>query len=137
MAVAVPLGLSINSVVDLWYAWAGVAIGALLLPVLISYQRDTSKYKTNPRAVFWAMLIAASSSMVWLIHGQRTNNPFLDVVLLKLDGGWKLTLPPVPENLQAQASETVTYSVGTLLPGLVISAVILSVGWIAGRRNRT
>ena len=137
MAVAVPLGLSINSVVDLWYAWAGVAIGALLIPVLISYRRGSEHTKVSGKVTFWAMLVAASSSMVWLIHGQRTNNALLEVVLLKLSGGWKLTLPPVSENLQAQASETVTYSVGTLLPGLVISAVILSAGWVAGRRNRT
>ncbi|MEZ0327271.1 MAG: sodium:solute symporter [Fimbriimonas sp.] len=133
MAVAVPLGLSINSVVDLWYAWAGVAIGALLIPVLGSYAsgRDGSR---DGGTTFWAMLIAATSSMVWLIYGQRTNNPFLDVVLLKLDGKWKLMLPPVPETLKA--TETITYSLGTLLPGLVISAVILSAGWIAQRRNR-
>ncbi len=134
MAVAVPLGLSINSVVDLWYAWAGVAIGALLLPVLISYAYGGDVAWLGS-TTFWAMLVAACCSMGWLIYGQRTNNLFLDVVFLKLDGGWKLMLPPVPESLKA--TESITYSVGTLLPGLVISAAILSVGWMAGKRKRT
>ncbi|HSI74192.1 MAG TPA: hypothetical protein VK934_13530, partial [Fimbriimonas sp.] len=132
IAIAVPIGLSLNSVVDLWYAWAGVSVGALLLPMLIAYRKKASSIGKG--WVFASMLIAGSSAMGWLIYCQRTNNAYYDVVLLKLGNGWKLALPPVPENLQGQSA---TFSLGTLLPGLVISAVILSVGWIAGRRNRT
>jgi SSS family solute:Na+ symporter len=134
--VAVPVGLSLNSVVDLWYAWAGVAIGAMLFPVLLSYS-SRPIHRITPRTITCAMVVAASASMVWLVFGQRTNNPFLDVVFLKLGSGWKMVLPPVSERLQAQAEQSITYSVGTLLPGLVISGFILGMGWIAGKRIRT
>ena len=48
-------------------------------------------------------------------------------------GGWHLALPPVPATVPPQ--DAVTFGVGTLLPGLIVSAAVLAFGEAFGRRN--
>ena len=99
--VAVLVGLSIRSVVNLWYSWAGASIGALLIPFLAAYSRPGIVRASN-RTVLAATVLSAAVALGWLIYGQRTGNPYLSVQI----GGE-------------------TLSIGTLLPGLAVSGVIL------------
>jgi solute:Na+ symporter, SSS family len=131
LVVAVQLALRIGSVVDLWYAWAGAVVGAMVLPVILAYSRP-ERQKVQPSYVFISMALAATSSLAWLVYGRRTENPFLEVHLLKIDDRWKFALPPVSESALAQASEVAALSIGTLLPGLVISAIVLGIGQVVG-----
>jgi SSS family solute:Na+ symporter len=134
MCLAVPVALQVDSVVDLWYSWAGAMVGALLIPVLVSYLR-TSKGSSNG-FVFASMLVAAAASLGWMEYGLRTNNPYLEVVCLKIDGRWRFALPPGADALQSKAAISTSISVGTLLPGLVISAVILAIGYGLNRKHK-
>jgi SSS family solute:Na+ symporter len=111
MLLAVGLALQIGSVVDLWYSWSGVTVGALLWVVLLSYA-SPQRSRSSRSWVLAAISVSAASSMVWLIYCLRTNNPFGTVVWL----GTKISL-------------------GTLLPGLVISGSILAIGEIVARRK--
>ncbi|CAN5451372.1 sodium:solute symporter family protein [soil metagenome] len=132
LCVAVPVALAVNSVVELWYSWAGAVVGAMVLPVLISY-RPTSK--VHPSVIFASMAIAATSSIVWLVYGLRTNNAFLEVICLKIDGAWHFVMAPGNSEMVAKATETLNIGIGTLLPGLVISAVTLAIGKVAIRKD--
>jgi SSS family solute:Na+ symporter len=134
MCVAVPVALQVDSVVDLWYSWAGAMVGALLIPVVVSYLAR-SKGPSNG-FVFASMLIAAAASLAWMEYGLRTNNPYLEVVCLRIDGKWSVAMPPLADALQAKAAVSTNISVGTLLPGLVISAVILALGYGLKRKDK-
>lgn len=127
--VAVVLAINIESVVALWYAWSGCVIGAMLIPVCAAY---SNKVTLTPKVVVTSMIAAFTVSLVWLVQSQRTNNPFQQVAWIRTNDGWKFTLPPIPEKL---ASEAVTFSVGTLLPGLVISALVIGLGEALARRT--
>jgi len=98
-AVAVAVGLSLQSVVSLWYAWAGAVVGAMLIPLLASYT-TTGLANVSGAAIAMVTATAAVVSLAWMVYGQRTGNPYLSVQLGKE-----------------------TLSVGTLLPGLAISAI--------------
>jgi SSS family solute:Na+ symporter len=128
-ALAIILAQKIQSVVALWYAWSGCVIGALLIPVAIAYGR---REKLRPKVVVTSMIAAFTVSFVWLVQTQRTNNPFQEVAWIRTGDGWHFTLPPIPEGQQANA---VTFSLGTLLPGLVISALVIGLGEAIGRRK--
>jgi SSS family solute:Na+ symporter len=101
-ALAVLVGLSLKSVVNLWYSWAGAVVGALLLPLLYSYRRTTASGPAGP-AVFWATLLGAVAGFGAMAYGLATENPFLEIAL----GEWK-------------------FSLGTLAPGLAVSAAVLA-----------
>lgn len=98
--VAIALASSLNSVVSLWYAWAGAVVGALLLPVWLAYRPGPA---VSGRVVAWSMALAFGVAALWLIAGYRTDNPFLEVVV----------------NEQR-------FSLGTLVPGLAVSALVLA-----------
>lgn len=98
-ALAVIVGLSLQSVVTLWYAWAGAVVGAMLIPLLASYTAHGLAHVSGS-TIAWVTAIAAAVSLGWMVYGQRTGNPYLSVQL---------------------GNETL--SVGTLLPGLAISAI--------------
>jgi len=108
--IAICLAVTIDSVVDLWYQWGGAVIGALLLPVLAGYL-PRLKLRASPAWVFASMLAAFIISFWWLVHGKRTDNPYLMV------------------NLAGQQ-----FALGTLIPGLLISALILAAGEVASKR---
>ncbi|MBI1756949.1 MAG: hypothetical protein HY248_00325 [Fimbriimonas ginsengisoli] len=108
---AVGLSLWIESVVELWYDWAGALVGALLLPVAIAYGVLPGR-RVSPQWASASMAIAFVLSMGWLIYGKRTGNDFLEVVL----GNQR-------------------FSLGTLAPALVVSALILGIGSAIGRRQ--
>jgi solute:Na+ symporter, SSS family len=108
--VAISLALFIHSVRELWYQWGGAVIGALLIPVLAGYIPKI-KLKASPHWVFASMLSAFIVSFGWLIEGKRTHNDELVV------------------NLAGQQ-----FALGTLIPGLVVSALILAAGELASKR---
>jgi solute:Na+ symporter, SSS family len=99
--VAIAVGLSLESVVSLWYSWAGAVVGAVLIPLLASYD-PRARLRASPLSVALAMAVSALASFGMLGWGLRTGNPYLVFVL-----------------------EGQTVSVGTLLPGLAVSALIL------------
>lgn len=102
--VAIALGATVQSVVALWYSWAGVIIGALLVPLLIAY-RSTSGSKLSGWAP-WATLVGFGASLAWWIFGQMNNNPYLTIRLP--DGS--------------------DFGMGTLLPGLFLTGTIIVIG---------
>lgn len=111
--VAIVLANYVDSVVDLWYQWGGAVEGALLLPVTAAY---VPRFKLNARPA-WVVASMAAAFLVsfgWLVYGKRTDNPDLVVHLGKLE---------IP--------------VGTLVPGLVVSGLILAAGQVAARRKTT
>ncbi|MGV3618987.1 MAG: sodium:solute symporter family protein [Fimbriimonas sp.] len=124
--VAILLALGIKSVVALWYAWAGAVVGALLIPTAMAYGRRVPR----PKVAFTAMALAFGVSLGWLVYSQRTNNPFQEVAWVRTGNGGRFALPPLPEALQAEAT---TFSLGTLLPGLVISALVIGLGRLLGK----
>lgn len=99
--LAIAVGLSLESVVSLWYSWAGAVVGALLIPLWASYS-EPGRFRASPAAMTASMVLAAACALGLLVYGLRTGNPYLEVAW----GNQKL-------------------SVGTLLPGLAVSALIL------------
>jgi Na+/proline symporter len=82
----------------------------LLLPVSVSYGLFGSK--ASNRAVLASMVLSFAVSFGWMIYGIRNENPYLEV-------RWG------EQNL----------SLGTLIPGLFVSALVLGAGEIVGRRR--
>jgi SSS family solute:Na+ symporter len=102
IVISVLLAINIQSVVALWYAWAGISVGALFFPVLLAYLGKG--LKIPPKVVLTSMGVAAISSFIWLIYARSQGNEYLSVKL------W---------NDQE-------ISLGTLIPGLLISGLILA-----------
>lgn len=109
--VAITLALQIRSVVALWYAWAGAVVGALLVPVWHVYRTET---RLSDRWTSGAMAISFTVSAAWLCYGTANGNPYLVATL------------PTGQDV----------SVGTLLPGLLVSVIVLGVGALVERRSR-
>lgn len=109
--VAIGLALQIQSVVALWYAWAGAVVGALLVPVWHVYRRGAG---LSDAWTAGAMALSFAVSASWLAYGTATGNPYLS-----------MTLPNGQD-----------VSIGTLLPGLLVSVIVLGVGALAERRTR-
>lgn len=109
LAVVIALQVT-NVVVDLWYAYSGAVVGALLLPVCAAYLPGF-RLKASAKWVSAAMLLAFFTSFAWMIEGKRTDNPYLEVPI----AGQKFTL-------------------GTIIPGLIVSAIVLGFGEVASRR---
>jgi SSS family solute:Na+ symporter len=109
---AVFLALLVHSVVDLWYAWSGAVVGALLLPVALSYGL-LWKSRASSAWIFAATAVSFLGSVGWLAYGLRTDNPYLTVPIF----GW-------------------SFSLGTLLPGLAVSGLIIGAGEAFCRRRR-
>lgn len=101
--VAVIVGLQLESVVSLWYSWAGAVVGAMLIPLLMAYARP-ARFPIPNIAVLAATVLGAATGLGLLAYGLRTNNPYL-------------SFPIGREKL----------SVGTLLPGLAVSGAILGI----------
>lgn len=101
--LAVVLALNIESVVSLWYLWSGIIVGALLIPTLAAYGKN--KLNLASAWITASMVVSALMTFGWLIYGLRTENPYLNVTCLGTE-----------------------FSLGTLAPGLIISALILGLG---------
>lgn len=127
--VAVVLALNIPSVVNLWYQWGGCVIGALLIPVLVAYLGRNDAL--DRRWVVGSMIAAFLLSFTWLIYGYRTNNAYLNVALES--GRWFL---PTDVDIDAgKWAHATVIGLGTLAPGLVISACVVGLGKLVGRRT--
>lgn len=98
-SLAIALALSVGSVVALWFSWSGAVVGAMLLPVAMSYGILP---KASPTATLVAMVLSFLVSAGWMAFGLATNNPYLVV-----------TLP-----------DGTSFGLGTLLPGVVVSALV-------------
>jgi hypothetical protein len=124
---AAALAIRIESVVALWYAWSGCVIGALLVPVWYAYR---SGLRMVGGWVAGSMVLSFLGSFGWFLFARRTNNPNLEVAWIRTNVGGTFALPPLAESVQAQA---VVFSVGTLLPGLIVSGLVLGIGALASR----
>ena len=85
-------------------------VGALLLPVAGAY--GLVPMRESAAWVAGSMTSAFAVSVGLLVYGIRTGNAFLDVVWL----GW-------------------AFNLGTLLPGLAVSAAVLGLGEVLARRR--
>jgi SSS family solute:Na+ symporter len=124
--LAVVVGLNVGSVVALWYSWAGAIVGALMIPTCLAFFSTRT-----PRA--WVTTTAMTAGFavgLWLmIWGQLNENPYLQFTAPAQAFGYNL-----PDGLANQG-----FSLGTLLPGLVISGLVMLIGRAIGasdeRRN--
>lgn len=108
---AILLALMVRSVVDLWYDWAGALVGALLIPVSLSYlsNRPLQRYR---RTAELSMVLASVVGIGWMFYGLRTDNQFLTVSLFRQ-----------------------SFSLGTMIPALATSGLVWAVGAIVLSRR--
>ncbi len=118
---AIGIALSIKSVVNIWYAVGGGVTGALLLPVSISY--GLIRWRGGSGPVIASMVLSALVAFGWLGYGLATGNDYLMVTLPERILGYNLP----------QALANSAFSLGTLLPGLAVSALVLGVSSIFRR----
>jgi SSS family solute:Na+ symporter len=71
-ALAAVLALVVPSVIDLWYAWSGCSIGALLFPVLLSYSRR--RYVYHRTSILVGMLGGYLISVGWFLYSKYSGN---------------------------------------------------------------
>jgi SSS family solute:Na+ symporter len=109
--LAIGIGLVVHSVVQLWYDWAGLLVGALLLPVAGAYGL-LGRCRLAYQWVAASMIFAFCGSLGWMIYGKRCGNEFLQVEFGKQ-----------------------TFSLGTLVPSLAISALVIGIGEAFGRKT--
>jgi len=124
--LAIVVAIRIQSVVTIWYAWGGIVVGALLIPVTWSYliRRPASRL-----AVTISMAASAFVSGGWLIYGIATENPFL---MIKVPAAWLGYTAA-----GGAANEWTEFSLGTLIPGLAVSALVIALGQaLKGARRR-
>lgn len=98
------VAMLIPSVRTIWYSWGGVTVGALLLPTLLAYGRLWQS-QLDAR---WMLAVLVVSSLVGLSllgYGIATDNAYLMVT-------WRGS----------------TFSVGTLVPTLLTSVVLVGLG---------
>jgi SSS family solute:Na+ symporter len=109
--LAITISFNVKSVVvDLWYAYGGTVVGALLLPVTAVYV-PRLRLKASSQWATGSMMAAFITSFAWLLWCKRTDNAYYEV------------------SYKGQ-----TFSLGTVIPGLIVSAILLSLGEVAGRR---
>jgi len=107
--LAIPLAAGIPSVVNLWYQWGGCITGSLLLPVLMAYRSD----RQFPGAWIAASIAAAFLvSATWMVVAINQGNAMLNVSIGGEDVG-----------------------IGTLVPALAVSALVLCLGALIRREN--
>lgn len=110
IGAAIGLASQIPSVVQLWYSWSGIVVGALLIPLLMSYSPKARVIGSG--FVLWSMVLSATVSAAWLVYGLRTGNAYLNVRWLGEE-----------------------FSLGTLAPGLAVSGAVLLLGGILGKEE--
>lgn len=110
--VAIVLALSINSVVALWYSWGGCVIGAILVPVTLSY--GIGQWRIKPSLAGFSMAAAFLASFAWLVISISQNNLYQ---VITLNFGYT----------------QVEFGLGTLLPSLLVSLLVLGIGSLIAR----
>lgn len=77
------VALTVHSVLDIWYSWAGALVGSLLFPTLLSYRQHhtRSMIAAGKIGIPSAMLTGFIIAMAWMFYGMRTGNPNLTVTL--------------------------------------------------------
>ena len=110
--LAIIIGSQTESVVQIWYSWGGIVTGALLIPVLFAYGR--ASLRPAPSTTFAAMLLAALASLALWIYGLKNANPYLNFTWYGHDFG-----------------------IGTIIPGLLVSAIILGLGSLFTKRDQS
>jgi SSS family solute:Na+ symporter len=128
---AILLAINIKSVVDLWYAWSGCVIGAMLIPVTVAYLRERA-FRVAPAWIVASMAASFALSFAWLLYGLQTNNSFLNVAFIQSERGLGVRLEAEPEKPQPGRLDV---PVGTLVPALVISGAVIALGALASRRT--
>ncbi len=106
LVAAAVLAASLQSVVAIWYLWAGAIVGALLVPTALAYLRPQA---WTGRAQLAALIAGSVVGFGLLIFGQMKVDPYVTVQL---------------------GSEAV--GLGTLVPALVASSLA---GFVANRRT--
>ncbi|MBV6459093.1 MAG: hypothetical protein HONBIEJF_02233 [Fimbriimonadaceae bacterium] len=107
--LAIPLAAGIPSVVNLWYQWGGCITGALLIPVVLAYRAESRIAGTWIAASIAAAFLASAT---WMVVGISQGNAMLNVTIGGEDVG-----------------------IGTLVPALAVSVVVLGLGALIQRRN--
>lgn len=125
---AIALAMQVKSVVSLWYAWAGAVVGALLIPVAMAYGRRS---RMSPGWVLAALLLAFAGAATWMAYSLRVGNAFYEVVWAQ----GRVWVPPLPPSVEGDAG-TLRIGVGTLVPGLVISTIVLALGTVLSRGEK-
>ena len=103
--IGITLALTMKSVVALWFAWAGCIVGSILLPVCLSYLKKQFNYLTSA-TVLTSLVTSFVVSFAWMLYAKTTHN----------------------DNFEIRLSNGITFSIGTVLPGLVVSSSVLGVG---------
>jgi SSS family solute:Na+ symporter len=129
--VAIVLAINIKSVVDLWYSWSGCVVGALLIPTALAYLREKRLAVTAPW-ILAAMVLSFGASFWWLVHGLQTNNPYLNVALIRSEQGWSIRA----EAAESPSPGRTDVQIGTLAPALVISGAVIALGGLASRSKK-
>lgn len=106
LVAAAALAASFQSVVAIWYLWAGAIVGALLVPTALAYLRPQA---WTGRAQLAALIAGSVVGFGLLVFGQMKGDPYVTVQL---------------------GSEAV--GLGTLVPALVASSLA---GFVANRRT--
>lgn len=108
--LAAVIGLTVESVVSLWYGLGGAVVGALLLPVCGAYGLFP-RWRMSGSTVGAAIALSGVAGIGLFLHGIRTGDLTIPVHIGSAEGGWDL-------------------SIGTLMPGLAVSAIVLGFGAI-------
>lgn len=132
--VAIGLALSLESVVDLWTAWAGAVVGSMLIPVCWAY---LAKRRQLPsKAVFLSMMFAFLVGLGWMFYGRLHGNSYLEIVFFHDLHGFRVQMQnyDAPQAVQNELAKGTDIAIGTLLPCLLVSAIVIAFG--AGLRKR-
>lgn len=110
-AFALLVAMVIPSVRDIWYSWGGVTVGALLLPTLLAYGRLWPS-RIAASWVLAGLLLSTAMGVGLLVYGVVNQNPYLLVT-------WGES----------------TFSLGTLVPTLATSLLVVGLGEAVGSRK--
>jgi solute:Na+ symporter, SSS family len=110
LVFAIPVAAAAgNSVVGLWYGWAGAVVGSLLIPFVLSYR---SKLLLSDRWMMFNLLAPATIAIGWMIYANRTGNALMMV--------------------KALGSE---FSLGTLIPSFIVSLLIFGLSRLSCKEH--
>lgn len=132
--LAIVLALGLKSVVALWYAWAGLIVGPLLAPVVMAYIPRLCR--CGPRTILTSIVVSFALAFAWFAYCKSIGNEGFELAIVRDASGTRFVLPsatPTPSE-SADLEKAERLSIGTLLPGLVVSLLIIGIGQARGRR---